>query len=67
MAATLIVLAEHRARLQRAAHPLIAPRLTAALCQVATAYALLPLTVACAAWAGYAIAQRAVLFPGEEV
>jgi len=66
MTATLIILAEHRARLQRAACPIIAPRLTAQLIQVAMGYALLPLTITSAALAGYAAGHRAVMFPGGE-
>lgn len=62
--ATLIVLSEYRTRTQRLLHPLTAPHHAAALVQVACAYALWPLSIACAAVAGYAEAQRAVLFPG---
>lgn len=50
MSATVISLCARRAQLQRALHPLAAPRLGADLAAVATGYALLPVALA-AAWA----------------
>ena len=61
MSATLIVLADYRARQQRLLHPLTAPHHAAALVQVACAYTLWPLHIACAAIDSYATTQRDVL------
>lgn len=58
------VIYQFRAGLRRAAFPLVAPRLAGALVGVGMYYALLPVTVACAAIDGYAEAYRAVMFPG---
>ena len=55
------IIIQLNAGLRRAAFPLSGPRLTAALVGVGMAYALLPITIACAAIDGYAEAQRAVL------
>lgn len=61
MSATLIVLAEYRARQQRLLHPLTAPHHAAALVQVACAYTFWPLNVFSVAIDAYAQAQRDVL------
>ena len=49
---------------RRAACPLQAPRLAGALVAETMVWWCLPLTIAAAAVAGYAEAQRAVLMPG---
>lgn len=54
MTATIVAFGTQRAQLQRALQPMIAPRLAAALVTVALDWAFLPLTIGCAAIAGYA-------------
>lgn len=61
MNATLIVLADYRARQQRLLRPLIAAHHAAALTAVACAYAWWPLHVAGAVVGAYAETHRAVL------